>query len=99
MVSKVICALLGVPLDDNQNKELSKLISSISNSDTGSAILQSIYNEAEDSGQGRGEVLREIWNESHDRASFFKDQQKNSMFSYFFRFYQSLMCCNCRDRL
>ena len=73
---KLICALLGVPLDDTQNNELSKPISSIGNSDTGSAILRSIYNEAEDSGQGRGEVLREIWNKSHDRASFFQDQQK-----------------------
>ena len=34
--------------------------------------------EAEQSGEGRGEVLKEIWRESHDRALFFRDQKLNS---------------------
>ena len=54
------------------------LISAINASDMGTAALNSIYKEAEDSGKGRGEVLKEIWSESHDRAAFFQDQERNS---------------------
>ena len=68
----------GIPLDESQNNELSSVISAINTSDMGTAALSSIYKEAEDSGEGRGEVLKEIWNESHDRAVFFQDQQRNS---------------------
>ena len=57
---------------------MSNLISTIDSSATGTAILQDIYKEAEQSGEGRGEVLKEIWRESQDRALFFHDQKLNS---------------------
>ena len=71
-----IC-ITGVTLDDQTN-EMSNLISTIDSSATGTAILQDIYKEAEQSGEGRGEVLKEIWRESQDRALFFRDQKLNS---------------------
>ena len=60
-----------------QTNELSSCITTIETSDTGSAILQDIYKEAEESGEGR-EVLKEIWRESQDKAMFFHDQKHNS---------------------
>lgn len=54
-----------------QTDEMSNLITAIDSSATGTAILKDIYKEAEESGEGRGEVLKEIWRESQDRALFF----------------------------
>ena len=68
----------GVTLDDHQTDEMSNLINAVDSSTMGTAILKDIYKEAEESGEGRGEVLKEIWRESQDRALFFRDQKCNS---------------------
>ena len=57
----------------DQTKEMSSLISTINSNATGTTILQDIYKEAEQSGEGRGEVR-----ESQDRALFYRDQKLNS---------------------
>lgn len=72
-----IC-ITGVTLDDDQTNGMFKLISTIGSSAIGTAIMHDIYTEAEESGEGWGEILKEIWRESQDRALFFHDQKCNS---------------------
>ena len=70
--------ITGITVDDHQTDEMSNLITAIDSTTMGTAILKDIYKEAEESGEGRGEVLKEIWRESQDRALFFRDQKCNS---------------------
>lgn len=41
-------------------------------------MLDTMVSEAEDSGEGCGELLRAVWNNAKGKATFFKDQQSNS---------------------
>ena len=63
--------ITGITLDDHQTDKMSNLITAIDSTTMGTAILKDIYKEAEESGEGRGEVLKEIWRESQDQALFF----------------------------
>ena len=72
-----IC-ITGVTLDDDRTNEMSILIGTIDSSATGTVILQDTYKEAQQSGEGRGEALKEIWRESQERALFFRDQKLDS---------------------
>ena len=57
---------------------MAEVVSYLSENETGKSHLDTIFEEAENSGEGRGAVLKSMWNEAKERAAFFKDQQKNS---------------------
>ena len=51
-------------ISDKQNEELFELIRSIKSSEDGQRALQSIYQEADSTGAGKGDVLKSIWEHS-----------------------------------
>ena len=63
-------------LRDEQNDEMVQLVQSITNSDDGVTQLDKIYQETDICGQGRGTVLKSIWD--NDAEMFFGDQKNNS---------------------
>ena len=66
-------------MNDIQNEELADLIRSIQKSDHGQQELQSIYREAEETGTGKGDLLRSIWDQDvADIDKFYQDQHSNS---------------------
>ena len=71
---------VGVPLVEEQEEELATLINAIDQHKIGESSLNEILSEAEKSGEGRGQVLKSVWNTETEKASFFKDQMRNSMF-------------------
>ena len=67
-------------MTDTQGEELAKLINGLEESEVARSTLDSMVGEAENSGEGRGELLRAVWNNAKEKAAFFKDQQSNSKF-------------------
>ena len=67
-------------MTDTQGEELTKLINGLEESEVARSTLDSMVGEAENSGEGRGELLRAVWNNAKEKAAFFKDQQSNSKF-------------------
>lgn len=67
-------------MTDTQGEELAKLINGLEESEVARLTLDSMVGEAENSGEGRGELLRAVWNNAKEKAAFFKDQQSNSKF-------------------
>ena len=68
-------------ISDKQNEELFELIRSIKSSEDGQRALQSIYQEADSTGAGKGDVLKSIWeHDVSDVTQFHKDQEQNSEF-------------------
>ena len=67
-------------MTDTQGEELAKLINGLEESEVARLTLDSMVDEAENSGEGRGELLRAVWNNAKEKAAFFKDQQSNSKF-------------------
>ena len=67
-------------MTDTQGEELAKLINGLEESEVARLTLDSMVGEAENSGEGRGELLRAVWNNAKEKATFFKDQQSNSKF-------------------
>lgn len=61
-------------------EELAKLINGLEESEVARLTFDSMVGEAENSGEGRGELLRAVWNNAKEKAAFFKDQQSNSKF-------------------
>lgn len=47
---------------DEQSDEIGQLVKEISESETGKAALEKLYNEADETEEGRGEILQSIWN-------------------------------------
>ena len=78
MLLGLIFICIGITLDDEHAKEMAEAVSYLSENETGRFHLDTIFKEAENSGEGRGAVLKSMWNEAKERAAFFKDQQKNS---------------------
>lgn len=77
-----------VTLHDDQNSELLKLVSSIS--DVGKEELQKVLEEAD--AKGKGELLRNIWKlDEEERLKYHKDQRKNSKQSDMF-VYRVISC-------
>ena len=71
---------IGVSLTDKQGEELARLINGLEESEVAQSTPNSMVCEAENSGNGRGELLRAVWNNAKEKAPFFKDQQSNSKF-------------------
>jgi hypothetical protein len=67
-------------LTDTQGEELAKLINGLKESEVARLTFDSMVGEAENCGEGRGELLRAVWNNAKEKAAFFKDQQSNSKF-------------------
>lgn len=63
---------------DGQSDEIGQLVEEISESETGKAVLEKLYNEADETEEGRGEILQSIWNND---AKFINDQINNGKFS------------------
>ncbi len=63
-------------LRDEQNNEMVQIVRSIADSDVGMAQLDKIYQEADVTGQGRGTLLKSVWDS--DVEMFFAEQMKNS---------------------
>lgn len=67
-----------IAVNENQSEELYDLIQSINSCDTGQQALQSIFQEAESAGAGKGEMLKGIWEQDvSDAKQFYHDQQQN----------------------
>ena len=62
-------------LRDEQNEEMAEPVLYISESDIGLSQLDSIYQEADAAGEGKGMALKKIWDD--DVEMFFTDQRKN----------------------
>ena len=79
-----------VTLHDDQNSELLKVVSSIS--DIGKDELEKVLEEAD--AKGKGEILRKIWKlDVEERLKYHEDQKKNGMFNYFWsRDFQPIRC-------
>lgn len=60
-----------ISMNDIQNDELSGLIQSIKNSNHGQQALQSIFQEAEETGSGKGDILKGIWEQDVSDMSQF----------------------------
>ena len=67
-----------ISMNDKQNDEITELIKSIDNSDDGQSALQSIFKEADEDGAGKGDMLKDIWEQDvSDMKQFYQDQQQN----------------------
>ena len=86
---------IGVPLVEEQEEELATLINAIDQNKAGESSLDEILSEAEKSGEGRGQVLKSVWNTEREKASFFKDQMKNSMLNTLILPYDLVCVCVC----
>lgn len=65
-----------VDLSNEHDIELQQLVTAIDNN--GQADLEAIFQEAENSGEGCGDTLREFWERDvTERKQFFEDQLKN----------------------
>lgn len=63
-----------ITLHDDQNSELLKLVSSIS--DIGKEELEKVLKEAD--ANGKGDLLRKVWKlDVEERLQYHKDQKKN----------------------
>ena len=70
-------------ISEAQGAEVAEIIHTIYNSAEGQKQLQQIYSEADHSGDGRGAVLKQIWEEDvSDMQQFMKDQETNGMYMY-----------------
>ena len=70
-----------VCMSDSQNEELCELVQAISSSDEGQQQLQTIFQEADTVGSGKGDVLKSIWEQdTADMKEFYEDQHKNGKF-------------------
>ena len=78
LVKRTVSKIERLSLTDEQNFESSELVQSIQCSSEGQKELQSIYSEAEQSGEGHGSILRALWeNNSSDMSQFVLDQKSN----------------------
>ena len=65
-------------MNDKQNDEIVELVKSIDSSDHGQHALQSIFQEADKAGEGKGDILRGIWEQDvSDVKQFYQDQKQN----------------------
>ena len=60
-------------LDDAHTKEMANIVSRINSNATGRSYLDVKFSEADDTEEGRGEVLKVLWSEASDRAAFYQD--------------------------
>ena len=67
-----------VCINDKQNDELCELVKAIDSCDQGRQPLQGIFQEADEVGKGKGDLLKDIWERDiSDMKGFNQDQQRN----------------------
>ena len=72
-----------ISMNDKQSDEIAELIKAIDNSDHCQHALQSISQEANKSGEGKGHILRGIWEQDvSDMKRFYQDQKQNGEYIY-----------------
>ena len=70
----------GQSLPNVQSDKICEVVHTIQQTKQGQHHLQQIFAETDQSGEGRGELLKEIWDRDvADMEQFFKDQKTNSM--------------------
>ena len=75
LVKRTVSKIERLSLTDEQNFEISELVQSIQCSSEGQ---RNIYSEAEQSGEGRGSILRALWeNDFSNMSQFVLDQKSN----------------------
>ena len=78
-VSNLESKIEHVCVEETQSNEISEIVRSINNCDVGQRSLNKIYREAEESGHGRGELLKKAWERDiMDMEIFQSDQAANS---------------------
>lgn len=70
--------VVGVSLDNEQEENLATIINPINGNPEASTTLESIFSEAEATKEGRGNILKSLWEKEKERAVFFKDPKNNS---------------------
>lgn len=78
MSDSIPSSVVGITLDDGHAKEMAEAVSYLNQNATGKSHLDMIFREAEKSGEGRGDILKSMWNKATEQAAFYRDQQKNS---------------------
>ena len=67
-------------MPESQSSEIAEIVQTIQNTEQGQNQLQEIFSEADQSGDGRGEMLKEIWDRhASDVNQFYRDQKNNGM--------------------
>ena len=69
---------VGITRNDEHAKEMAEAVSYLDQNAAGKSHLDMIFREAKKSGEGRGDILKALWNEAAAKAAFFKDQKMNS---------------------
>ena len=62
----LVCVLAVLTLDDAHAKEMADIVSHINSNAAGRSHLDMIFSEADDVGEGCGEVLKALWSEASD---------------------------------
>jgi hypothetical protein len=64
-------------MPDSQSTEIAEVVRTIHNTEQGQSQLQQIFSEADRSGEGRGDLLKEIWDRDvSDVNQFSQDKKK-----------------------
>jgi hypothetical protein len=77
---KINKSIKNIELCEDQNEDISQLVKLIDTSDNGKKELDRIFQQAEESGIGRGELIKKVWD--NDVSAFNADEQKNGNLSY-----------------
>lgn len=69
--------------DYDQTRELhSLMVKAINGNESGNSALEKLFDEAEATGKGRGQLLRGIWDtDAKELDNFYNNQENNSKFS------------------
>ena len=76
--SKKAEAVDRLSIPDSQSTEIADVVRTIHNTEQGQSQLQNIFSEADQSGEGRGELLKEIWDRDVSDVNQFSQDQKNN---------------------
>ena len=65
-------------MNDKQSDKIAELVKSIDSSGHGQHALKVIFQEADKAGEGKGEILKSIWEQDvSDMKQFYQDQKQN----------------------
>ena len=78
LVKRTMSRVEKLSLNDEQNSELCTLVQSIQESCEGQDELQKNYSEAEKTKEGRGAIIKSLWeNDVSELSQFMQDQKFN----------------------
>ena len=67
-----------LPIPDSQSSEIAEVVQTIHDTEQGQYQLKQIFSEADQSGDGQGELLKEIWDRDVLDMNQFSKHQKNN---------------------